>query len=350
MAVNEELLDMAIMRSLQGASRANEIADRVKDIMENEVLPDIARQLNDIPLSELTSQQRRLMALRNAIRKGIGFDRVSAPLSEWLEGAALDEAEALLEGMTEVTRPIDLQFLMPSPEVLYQVIFQEPFNNVLMSEWLAKLDDTVQEDLLQAFRVGMIEGKSVPQMAKDLIERNYDAFETGGVNKAINNAKAVARTAANFSLNRAKEATYEANRDIVKAVEYVATLDDRTTFICMDLHGNVYPIGEGERPPQHFQCRSTTVPVLRSWQELGIDKEDLTISQQRDMDGLVPAPKTFDEWLKTKPIDVQNKLLGPVRADLWRTGKIPEISGFMDLEGKKIDLIDLGYNRAGRKI
>ena len=49
---------------------------------------------------------------------------------------------------------------------------------------------------------------------------------------------------------------------------FIATLDGRTTLTCAGLHGNVYPVGKGPRPPRHIGCRSCSVPVLREIDKL----------------------------------------------------------------------------------
>ncbi|MGH8700302.1 MAG: minor capsid protein [Burkholderiales bacterium] len=55
-------------------------------------------------------------------------------------------------------------------------------------------------------------------------------------------------------------------RGIVKAVEYVAILDDRTTEVCQYLDGTVFRLDDSRldalNPPNHFNCRSVLSPVV----------------------------------------------------------------------------------------
>lgn len=41
------------------------------------------------------------------------------------------------------------------------------------------------------------------------------------------------------------------------------------------------------------------------------------------MDGQVPAETTYLEWLGKQPAGVQDEVLGPTRAKLYRDGKLP---------------------------
>ena len=59
----------------------------------------------------------------------------------------------------------------------------------------------------------------------------------------------------------------------VEALEYSAILDGRTTDICRELDGKIYPedseVWQTYRPPNHFNCRSLLIAVtqLDKWQE-----------------------------------------------------------------------------------
>lgn len=347
--VNKDLLEASIFRSLEQHRVADEVAEEIAQMLVNEVLPDIARQIQALPFNMLSATDFRLIELRNAIENGMGWQRVVSRLNERMRETMVDEAGIAVQQLDEVTPPL-IQFIMPGPDLLTALVMERPFEDKLLSEWFAELGTDTQEELYQTFRVAMSEGKSIPKIAADLLERNYAAFTTGGVNKAINNAKAVARTAANLVQNRAREAVYQQNEDVVAGVEYVATLDDRTTLICMNLHGNVYPVGRGERPPQHVQCRSTTVPVLKSWEEMGIPRDQLTEEQRKNLDGKAAKVQSFDKWIRGQDVETQNKLLGPVRAEMWREGRVRDISGFVDNNGATIPLKEFGLNRAGNPL
>lgn len=62
-------------------------------------------------------------------------------------------------------------------------------------------------------------------------------------------------------------------KGFVEAMEYSAILDDRTTDICIELAGQTHaaddPGWDTYRPPNHFNCRSILVPVLKgdTWEE-----------------------------------------------------------------------------------
>ena len=116
------------------------------------------------------------------------------------------------------------------------------------------------------------------------------------------------RTSINQVANTASQQVYEANQDITQRYRYVATLDTRTSAICRALDGREFDYGKGPMPPQHFNCRSTTVPVI-NYKELGFNPPPP--GRRASMDGQVPADTTYGKWLK-------DKMPGETEADVIR--------------------------------
>jgi len=100
---------------------------------------------------------------------------------------------------------------------------------------------------------------------------------------------------------------YEANQDITKKYRYVATLDTRTSAICRALDGREFEYGKGPKPPQHFNCRSTTVAVI-DYKGLGFDPPPL--GKRSAQGGLVPADQSYGQWLAKQSKATKAEALG----------------------------------------
>lgn len=83
--------------------------------------------------------------------------------------------------------------------------------------------------------------------------------------------------------------------------QWIAVLDSRTTDICRERNGNVYEFRNGPRPPAHYNCRSTIIPVI--------------LAAAR----VVP---TFWPWLNTQPDLILADLIGSGRARRLRDGDL----------------------------
>jgi SPP1 gp7 family putative phage head morphogenesis protein len=133
----------------------------------------------------------------------------------------------------------------------------------------------------QVVRQGLLTGEPTQDIAKRLVgnlqfgERARTVRQlvaAGGQTTAVadNQIVTLVRTSINQVANAASQQVYEANQDITKKYRYVATLDTRTSSICRALDGREFEYGKGPTPPQHFNCRSTTVPVI-DYEALGFD-------------------------------------------------------------------------------
>lgn len=174
------------------------------------------------------------------------------------------------------------------------------------------------ERFSQVVRQGLLTGEPTPAIAKRLIgnlefgERAKTVKQlaaAGGQATAVadNQIVALIRTSINQVANAASQQVYEANQDITKKYRYVATLDTRTSSICRALDGREFEYGKGPTPPQHFNCRSTTVPVI-DYKELGFDPPPP--SKRAAAGGMVPADQTYGQWLAKQDLETKAKALG----------------------------------------
>jgi SPP1 gp7 family putative phage head morphogenesis protein len=164
------------------------------------------------------------------------------------------------------------------------------------------------ERFSQVVRQGLLTGEPTPEIARRLIGRLQFGEEArtvpqliaaGGQATAVadNQVLTLIRTSVNQVANTASQQVYEANQDITKKYRYVATLDTRTSSICRALDGQEFEYGKGPTPPQHFNCRSTTVPVI-DYDELGFTPPPT--GTRASALGQVPADQSYGQWLAKK--------------------------------------------------
>jgi len=174
-----------------------------------------------------------------------------------------------------------------------------------------------QADLIsREVRVGITEGESLTKISRRLrgrlqFGRNQEmtakaqALAGGsGIKLANNQVRTIVRTTVNQVQTMASQEVYAANQDVTQRYEYVATLDSKTTALCGSLDGKTFKYGEGPMPPQHFNCRSTTVPV--------IDDEDLRRKfpdTRPSSVGRVSQNESYPDWLNKNP-SMQTEALG----------------------------------------
>ena len=113
--------------------------------------------------------------------------------------------------------------------------------------------DQLAKKLQQLFTVESMTGMSELDMAREIEQYMHDAFM---LNKNI--VRRLIRTEANRFHTQAKIQQWE--KMGLKHVKYVAVLDNRTSTICEDLNGSIFPLDSLETgvncPPMHPWCRS----------------------------------------------------------------------------------------------
>lgn len=169
----------------------------------------------------------------------------------------------------------------------------------------------------QVVRQGLLTGETTDEIANRLKGRlRYQqpgsvkqiAAKGGQMTTVANNqVVALVRTSINQVANAASQQVYEANQDITKKYRYVATLDTRTSAICRALDGREFEYGKGPMPPQHFNCRSTTVAVI-DYDNLPFDPPPP--GKRSAEGGMVPADQSYGQWLAKQSKATKAEALG----------------------------------------
>ena len=257
---------------------------------------------------ELSAQQTA-----NIVRGAIGVDLLGAHLgTEWIADVA---ANSLVQGATNTA-------------------------------WWEKQAQELVFKFEQQVRLGMVGNETSDQIIARI---RGDEDAAGILFQTRANAAALVQTAVAEGANNARLEMYRRNDDIIRGVQQISTLDDRTTDVCAAYDGATWDL-DGEPidgtdlpfdggPPRHWNCRSTLVPILKSSDELGTDVE-IDPGARASMDGEVADTTTFADWLGTKTEEQQDAILGAGKADLWRDGKIT-LRDLLDQSGRPLTLEEL---------
>lgn len=140
-----------------------------------------------------------------------------------------------------------------SKELLYQAIFKEPLEGLSFAQNFKILSENLKRETERAVRISVLNGETIAQTRARVRQR---------INVASNQYNSFIRTATQNVTHKATELTYKQNKKFIKKIQYIAILDSRTTDICKGLDGKVFNVGEGPRPPQHWNCRSFTIPIF----------------------------------------------------------------------------------------
>lgn len=331
---------------------------RVVAFLNSEVYPDLLGKLTTrlerirlrgFDTNVLRTQQYRdmLTAVDEIISGGLINARNLSTIEDLIPLARREALFITGELASAVPAGLDLSFTSPGAATLNSVVTARPFNGKLLRDHYRKLDIDTRAALRSQINIGITTGESTEEIVRRVRGTKANNFTDGVLQTTRRQATVITRTAVNHVVTHAREATYDTNSEFIKGVRYVATLDNRTTFICASLDGKVFPINEGERPPVHMQCRSTTTPVLKSWKELGIDLKEAPPGTRASMNGQVPATETYTTWLRRQPRSVQRDILGPARLKAFDDGTVTSMGDLLGPTGQPLTLDQLFRRSTG---
>lgn len=255
------------------------------------------------------------------------FDQLSVPQFEEIKEEIIRYSETTLK--ETLGKIADDVLNLAKREVLFNIEFlNQNFSDIAKPKALTS-----------SLKNSQIDGISYTDTYKNFIDSSTDAYSKLITNSYYNGTKGdvffselknlqgilktrtttLSRTLTNHSSNLAKSEVFQANKDIIKKVQFVATLDGRTTHECASLDGTVYDINERyPKPPLHYNCRSTIVPLV---DEDLLPKELSATGTRASAEGYVPASLNYSDWFDQQSKSFQKKYLGDKNFDLYQKGK-----------------------------
>lgn len=196
-------------------------------------------------------------------------------------------------------------------------------------------------EIISQIRIGSALGETNDQIARRLTPLGVKQKEQ---------AAALVNTMTNHIASTARVEVLKENDDILKGMRRIATLDGRTTLFCMSIDQTIIPL-DGPRPPYHWRCRTTLVPVLKDEYAREIPG---STRPSVGPDGVeqVSSKTSYGEWLSRQPAAFQRDVLGPNRYALFSKGELA-LDKFVDDNGKTLTLQQLrdreamAFERAG---
>ena len=296
------------------------------------ILARLAKEPTEFQAQRLKSVLKDVKALTSP-----AFKEISNNLISGSKDLAVSEA-AFSAGMLDAGTK-NANFTIPADELLIANVLQSTMDTkinsaITIQDALKGFSKSKQKQIAQIITDGVTLGDTTKTISKTLGE-TIDTLQK-------NQLDALARTITNQTSSIARKEVYSANSDIMDGYRWVSTLDSRTTLICGGRDGQRYPneTGFSPYPPAHWNCRSTTIPVILPEFDIGSKIEGDRPFRGADGKGNVSGRTTYGGWLKTQPKGFIDEALGKERSALFRSGKLT-IDKFTDPLGKVYTLSEL---------
>jgi len=335
---NEELFDASVKHQIFLQRLSTGTVHKILETLDD-VEDDIITKLAKADITEFS--QTRLKGILAEIRKlnQEAFTILEERLGGELHGITEHEADFQAR-LLEKILPVEISLVRPSVEVLKSIITSKPLAGRFIKDEVKDLQLSKIKRIEQALRIGVLEGETNAEIIRRIRGTRALNFKDGILNRSRGDIERLVRTSITHVTARARDELYSRNQNVVKKWRFVATLDSRTSNICISLDGTEYDTGEGPMPPRHPNCRSTSMPILKSWQEMGFDFDEIPESTRSSLDGQVPETLTYQQWLRKQPREFVEDVLGKTKSKLFLDGKMP-VDRFVDLSGRDFTLDEL---------
>lgn len=332
---NELLQDATIEHSVHVERFSNSTVRKIIARL-NLVNERLARELQEAidKMPQSTFKIERLESLLFSVNKTLkeSFGDASKQLQIELEDFAKYEA-SFQEMMLKDVLPAQVSVASISGNQVYAAAMSRPFQGVMLRDSLEGIDAVTRAKIRQTISAGIIEGRTTQQIVREIYGTRANKYADGLMQKSRRDVETIVRSSISHVSSVGREMSNKANEDIIKALKWVSTLDLRTSEKCRVRDNLLYtpvthkPIGHSipwlsGAGNLHYSCRSVSVPVLKSWKELGIGLEGSANIQstRASLDGQVPQDKSYADWIKQQSFERQVEVLGVTRAKLLRDG------------------------------
>lgn len=314
-------------------------------------IDDLIRRLRVLlaqPIGSAAELRQRLDELLREV-DGASAEWRALLLAALIDWVPLTQAASIrsLQQVLPALRSLQVPRHLAHPDSLLQI----EIAGQSLQHWLRRQTQGLRRALVREVRAGHAQGLTTLQISERILGDPLVRPEASGVLPlARRQLRQLVHSSVQTLANQQREALYQANRDLVRGLRWLATLDGRSCIFCGARDGLVYELDHRPRGHAlpwaggpgacHFGCRCVSLPVLASWRELGADIDEMPPGQRASQDGPVPATLRFEDWLAGKSPAFQDRTFGPGRARLWREHQL-SLAELLDARGRPLSLADL---------
>lgn len=233
----------------------------------------------------------------------------------------------------------------------FRPVTAKVIDKVINSRWSGKNyseriwgnTQALAQDLKEELLINLVTGRT---------NREAVAVIVNKFGQGASNARRLVRTESNYVSTELNFKAYEECG--IEEYQYLATLDLKTSKICRELDGKIYPVKERQIgkncPPMHPWCRSTTISV--------VDRSLIDKMQRSAIDPAtgkrikVPRSMTYQQWydkyVKGNPeAELEEKKIHNRSSDRTQHGRYRKILG-ADVPEKLDDFQNLKYGESDK--
>lgn len=359
-AVNQKLADEAVRHRLFLSRFSTRQANLMLNMLRQsrrEIALNLLEALEDGNLTPQNFTVARLQSLMRSTTNMMGevYNDIFGQLGTNMEEFSVTETAYQNRAFNWAVPAQIFEYIPMQAITSAQVIAAataRPMQGVLLKNWADKMTADTVRKVQNAAQQGFLQGESYTDIIRRVQGTKANNYADGALGASGRDLAAVVKSTVSHYAAEAREQMAQANDDLIKCRQWLSTLDNRTSHMCIIRDRLLYtkdkkpqPIGHnvpyGAGPSKlHYCCRSTETWIIKSFEDLGLSVGELSTGTRASMNGQVPADMTYSKWLKRQPLYAQEQVLGVTRAQMLNAGKA-SVGDFFTDRGEWIDLKQL---------
>ncbi|MHC4138510.1 MAG: minor capsid protein [Planctomycetota bacterium] len=325
---------------LQGL--ANGLGEQIAESLEGSldlVVGKILRLSAEAEQTESVIRKKKYLEKQKAEIEKV-LNEVYAEIGKTIKATAIEvalETPEIVNSISKATLKIQLAVPKLDKKTVESWFEATQVDGLYFPNWLKKLESNAVARIIKESRTALILTGTKTDAVKNI---------QNALNVSKRSARALAQNAIYTMHNYAELEDYKANSDIISKVRFEATLDRRTTPLCIQLDGKIFNFNDAPIPPLHWNCRSSLVPVfsekrveaVKGTRIARLDTEGRTVHHRDGTTSTkykkmrpqtVPDTMNYNQWMKSlinskNPADVSfaREALGKTRFKLVASGKL----------------------------
>ena len=326
--ISSSLADLAIVRSLLIQKIANGLSADVSKAYQT-IIDNISRDIRGASPITLKNMKATIKELKSRFEVDTSF------LKPELEDLAITES-AYAASSVNSTVGVEVFSKLPAESTIKNIVATSLMSSgsgaTTIKGWMKSVEDKSVRDIENIVKLGVISGETNIEIANRLTKQ-----------LEVNSREAmkITRTATNHISNVAREAVYAKNESVIKGYQKHETLDSNTCMQCAAVDGQFYKLNQ-KKPPAtlHMNCRGLYIPVLKSWEDLGLPFSEIPKGTRSSIDGSISSKIDFEHWLDTKDKKFVKDWFGTTRYKMFKDKKL-SLSDFVGQNGEILSVKSL---------
>lgn len=252
MTANEDLLDAFVRRQINLLRVSRGLRNEAFEVLDG-TERDLRRAIRDRLGSgrvglKSAGQVLRLRALLDEVReiRAGAWREVGRIMRKGVGDVSVAEAR-FVEAAARTVSPAQLQTILPAAKDLRRAALKDPFLGRTLGEWIAATRNGDARAIADQITIGVTQGEAPREVAARVVGTRATGGAGGATARTRRQMETLAVTASNHAASRGRDIFIATNDDLFEVLLFIATLDSRTTAICVEGSTQVRPIGLVEK-------------------------------------------------------------------------------------------------------